>query len=129
MRGAGTNRLAGTAQHLEHPDCGLRNRRLCINTNCTETTCRDRRSASQPSAFRRIKRAFLVLTDTTDAKAADGHGHWHIRAGQLWIPTATGIEIHVRDYQFGHGLPVVTIPWTDLNDVLSPTCRSRGSNR
>jgi hypothetical protein len=38
-----------------------------------------------------------------------------------WIPTAAGIEIHFRDYQFGHGLPVVTIPWTALNDVLSPT--------
>jgi hypothetical protein len=38
-----------------------------------------------------------------------------------WVPTAAGIEIHFRDYQFGHGLPVVTIPWAALNDVLSPT--------
>src|ERR1700722_5149481 len=37
-----------------------------------------------------------------------------------WIPTATGIEIHFADSQFGHGLPVITIPWTALADVLAP---------
>jgi hypothetical protein len=37
-----------------------------------------------------------------------------------WIPTATGMEIHFADYQFGHGLPVITIPWTALADVLAP---------
>jgi hypothetical protein len=38
-----------------------------------------------------------------------------------WIPTATGMEIHFADYQFGHGLPIITIPWTALTDVLAPT--------
>jgi hypothetical protein len=37
-----------------------------------------------------------------------------------WVPTATGMEIHFADYQFGHGLPVITVPWTTLADVLAP---------
>ena len=37
-----------------------------------------------------------------------------------WIPTAAGMEIHFADYQFGHGLPVLTVPWTALADVLAP---------
>jgi hypothetical protein len=31
-----------------------------------------------------------------------------------------GMEIHFADYQFGHGLPVITVPWTTLADVLAP---------
>jgi hypothetical protein len=37
-----------------------------------------------------------------------------------WIPSAEGMEIHFADYQFGHGLPVITVPWTGLADVLAP---------
>ena len=37
-----------------------------------------------------------------------------------WIPTPAGIEIHFGDYQFGHGLPVITVPWAALADVLAP---------
>lgn len=37
-----------------------------------------------------------------------------------WIPTATGMELHFADYQFGHGLPVITVPWAALDDVLAP---------
>lgn len=37
-----------------------------------------------------------------------------------WIPTADGLEIHFEDYQFAHGLPIVTVPWSQLTDVLAP---------
>nr|WP_224770161.1 RsiV family protein [Mycobacterium simulans] len=37
-----------------------------------------------------------------------------------WIPTSAGMEIHFADYQFGHGLPVITVPWPALTDVLAP---------
>lgn len=37
-----------------------------------------------------------------------------------WIPTAKGLEIHFEDYQFAHGLPVITVPWIELTDVLAP---------
>ncbi len=37
-----------------------------------------------------------------------------------WIPTAEGMELHFADYQFAHGLPVITVPWSALTDVLAP---------
>ncbi|OBJ48666.1 hypothetical protein A9W95_04315 [Mycobacterium sp. 1423905.2] len=37
-----------------------------------------------------------------------------------WIPTSAGMELHFGDYQFGHGLPVITVPWRALSDVLAP---------
>jgi hypothetical protein len=37
-----------------------------------------------------------------------------------WIPTAAGIELHFTDDQFGHGLPVITVPWSTVSDVLAP---------
>ena len=37
-----------------------------------------------------------------------------------WIPTTAGIELHFADYQFAHGLPVITIPGSVLTDVLAP---------
>jgi len=37
-----------------------------------------------------------------------------------WVPTATGLEIHFTDGQFGHGLPVITVSWSQLNDLLAP---------
>ena len=36
-----------------------------------------------------------------------------------WIPTAAGIELHFADGQFGHGSPVITVPWSALLDVLA----------
>lgn len=41
-----------------------------------------------------------------------------------WIPTAKGLEIHFEDYQFAHGLPVITVPWSQLTDVLAPDMKS-----
>ena len=38
-----------------------------------------------------------------------------------WIPTVDGLEIHYEDYQFGHGLPVITVPWSHLTDLLAPS--------
>ncbi|WP_234797250.1 RsiV family protein [Mycobacteroides chelonae] len=37
-----------------------------------------------------------------------------------WIPTAGGLEIYFEDYQFGHGQPVITIPWPQLTGLLAP---------
>ncbi len=37
-----------------------------------------------------------------------------------WIPAASGLEIHFADGQFGHGLPVITVPWSQLTDLLAP---------
>ncbi|OBF20536.1 hypothetical protein A5725_16475 [Mycobacterium kubicae] len=37
-----------------------------------------------------------------------------------WIPTSAGLELHFADYQFGHGLAVITVPWSALADVLAP---------
>ena len=37
-----------------------------------------------------------------------------------WMPTAQGLEIHFADYQVGHGLPVVTVPWSAIADLLTP---------
>ncbi len=41
-----------------------------------------------------------------------------------WIPTAEGIQIHFADYQFGHGSPVITVPWSSLTDVLAPDMKA-----
>lgn len=38
-----------------------------------------------------------------------------------WIPTAQGMQLHFADYQFFHGTPVITVPWSALTDVLAPT--------
>jgi len=40
-----------------------------------------------------------------------------------WIPTAAGLEIYFEDYQFGHGQPVITVPWSQLADLLAPDMR------
>jgi len=41
-----------------------------------------------------------------------------------WIPTDKGMELHFKDYQFGHGLRVETVPWSDLTDLLAPNMRA-----
>ncbi len=37
-----------------------------------------------------------------------------------WIPTPAGLEIHFADYQFFHGTPTITVPWSELDDLLAP---------
>lgn len=37
-----------------------------------------------------------------------------------WIPTPAGMEIHFADYQFFHGTPTITVPWSALDDLLAP---------
>ncbi len=37
-----------------------------------------------------------------------------------WVPTPAGMEIHFADYQFFHGLPTITVPWSALDDLLAP---------
>ncbi len=60
------------------------------------------------------------------------YGHRTTRDGDLpgnapvaknfhnWVPTAKGLEIHFEDYQFAHGLPIITVPWPELTDLLAP---------
>lgn len=38
-----------------------------------------------------------------------------------WIPTPAGMEIHFADYQFGHGRPMITVPWAALDGLLAPS--------
>lgn len=37
-----------------------------------------------------------------------------------WIPTPAGLEIHFNDYQFFHGTPTITVPWSALDGLLAP---------
>ncbi|WP_286134992.1 RsiV family protein [Mycobacterium sp. UM_Kg1] len=39
---------------------------------------------------------------------------------KYWIPTADGIELHFPDYQFGRGLPVITVPWPRVAELIAP---------
>lgn len=39
---------------------------------------------------------------------------------KYWLPTAAGIELHFPDYQFGRGLPVITVPWARVADLIAP---------
>ena len=39
---------------------------------------------------------------------------------KFWIPTARGIELHFPDYQFGRGLRQITIPWSQVTDLIAP---------
>ena len=39
-------------------------------------------------------------------------------------PHPAGMEIHFADYQFGHGRPVITVPWPALDGVLAPVWRT-----
>lgn len=39
---------------------------------------------------------------------------------KYWLPTAQGIELHFPDYQFGRGLPVITVPWDRVADLIAP---------
>jgi hypothetical protein len=39
---------------------------------------------------------------------------------KAWIPTASGIELHYPEFQFGGGLKVVTVPWARLADQIRP---------
>lgn len=39
---------------------------------------------------------------------------------KAWNPTATGIDLHFPEFQFGRGLKVVTVPWPKLADLIKP---------
>lgn len=39
---------------------------------------------------------------------------------RYWIPTDAGIELHFPDWQFGRGLPVITVGWAELRDLIAP---------
>ncbi|MED5812637.1 DUF3298 domain-containing protein [Mycolicibacterium sp. 050232] len=39
---------------------------------------------------------------------------------RYWIPTAEGIELHFPDWQFGRGLPVITVGWAAVRDLIAP---------
>ncbi|MGA5541014.1 DUF3298 domain-containing protein [Mycobacterium sp. NPDC051198] len=39
---------------------------------------------------------------------------------RYWIPTDAGVELHFPDWQFGRGLPVITVGWGELRDLIAP---------
>lgn len=39
---------------------------------------------------------------------------------RYWIPTDQGIELHFPDWQFGRGLPVITVGWPAVRDLIAP---------
>jgi len=39
---------------------------------------------------------------------------------KYWIPTEWGIELHFPDHQFGRGLKVITVPWSEVADLIAP---------
>lgn len=39
---------------------------------------------------------------------------------RYWIPTGEGIELHFPDWQFGRGLPVITVGWAAVKDLVAP---------
>lgn len=39
---------------------------------------------------------------------------------RYWIPTDQGIELHFPDWQFGRGLPVITVGWAAVRDLIAP---------
>jgi hypothetical protein len=39
---------------------------------------------------------------------------------KAWIPTTAGIELHFGDFQFGRGLPVITVSWSKVADLIAP---------
>lgn len=41
-----------------------------------------------------------------------------------WTPTVAGIVLRFHDYQFGHGIPSVTVPWSAVADLISPAQRA-----
>jgi hypothetical protein len=73
------------------------------------------------------------LGDATAAALADVAPPDHVRdwrrQGQFapvdinfkaWIPTASGIELHFPEFQFGGGLKVVTVSWATVADQIRP---------
>ncbi|MGB8403234.1 MAG: DUF3298 domain-containing protein [Mycobacterium sp.] len=39
---------------------------------------------------------------------------------KFWVPTDAGIELHFPDHQFGRGQHVITVPWSDVRDLIAP---------
>lgn len=104
-------------------------------TNYVSTVVIDSRSAkpvtladlfsNEQSGLNRLsqqtKVIFPQVYDGGPAPMPDEQGNRPIRENFAnWIPTAAGMELHFSDYQFGHGLPVITVPWSALTDLLAP---------
>lgn len=39
---------------------------------------------------------------------------------RYWTPTEQGIELRFSDWQFGRGIPVITVPWDAVRDLIAP---------
>ena len=67
------------------------------------------------------KQLLPAALGTGPAPMTDEPGNAPVEANFAnWIPTPQGLELHFSDYQFGHGLPMLTIPWSALDDLLAP---------
>ncbi|MCX2714885.1 DUF3298 domain-containing protein [Mycolicibacterium sp. J2] len=42
---------------------------------------------------------------------------------RYWIPSNAGIELHFPDWQFGRGVTVLTVPWSNIDDLIVPELR------
>lgn len=67
------------------------------------------------------KQLLPAVMGTGDTPMPDEPGNAPVEANFAnWIPTPQGLEIHFADYQFAHGLPVLTVPWSAVDDLLAP---------
>ena len=77
-----------------------------------------------PDSFGHIAQMPQILAEFGITSAVSGRGvpgNAPVEANFAnWIPTPSGLEIHFADYQFAHGLPVLTVPWSALDDLLAP---------
>lgn len=62
-----------------------------------------------------------TVTGVGPTPMADEPGNAPVEANFAnWIPTPAGLEIHFADYQFFHGTPTITVPWSALDGLLAP---------
>ncbi|MCB0941057.1 MAG: DUF3298 domain-containing protein [Mycobacterium sp.] len=92
--------------------------------SATPITLKDLFSDEQAGLNRlsqQTKQLLPAVMGVGESPMPDAPGNAPIEANFAnWIPTPSGLEIHFADYQFAHGLPVLTVPWSALDDLLAP---------
>jgi len=117
--------ISGLYSHVPsaHP-VGYLSTVVIDSRSATPITLKDLFTDEQAGLNRLSEQTKLLLpaamgTDTTPMP--DEPGNQPIEANFAnWIPTPSGLEIHFADYQFVHGSPVITVPWSALDDLLAP---------
>ena len=92
--------------------------------SATPITLKDLFSDEQAGLNRlsqQTKKLLPAVMGAGESPMPDAPGNAPVEANFAnWIPTPSGLEIHFADYQFAHGLPVLTVPWSALDDLLAP---------